>query len=82
MKEHNYKLVDELLNSRRLEQQENLLWGNDFQLEQEELPIGSAIVDEEILEVIITDQEGNQFNFVGEFSMKREGEKVIFISNR
>ena len=69
-----------------LTEQENLVWGEfnfknrgvDFSLEQEVLPEGSAIVDEVVVEVSITDLKGKTFVFPGSFVMVRDGGKISF----
>ena len=58
----------------------HLLKGEDFTLKQEVLPEGSAIVEEEINEILIVDLKGRKFQFPGSFKMKREGNKVTFQS--
>ena len=83
-------MVDAILNpstkSYRPEEQENMVWGEfnfkhkatDFELKQEVLPEGSAIVEERLKEISIVDLKGNHFKFPGNFIMTREGNKVSF----
>lgn len=84
-------IVDAILNPKpdgweRPEEQENQVWGEfnfkhrngDFSLKQEELPEGSAIVEETITEVSIVDLNGKTFKFPGNFKMERSGDKVNF----
>lgn len=62
-----------------LVENESLVWG-EFNLKQEVLPEGSAIVEETITEVSVVDLKGKTFKFPGNFKMEKVGDKVKFVA--
>jgi hypothetical protein len=77
------EIVDSILNpvQTRIQEQENMILG-DFQLKQEVLPEGSAVVDGDIVEISIIDLKGKHFFFPGSFSMCLKGDKVTFTAKK
>ena len=72
-------LVDVILNPKSDETptKENMVWG-EFELDQEVLPEGSAIVEETFTEISIVDLKGKTFKFPGSFLMSKDGSKITF----